>query len=391
MGETIRLGRIRGIRLGAHWSVLVIGWLLAWALAEGTFPAEAPGEPAALYWLAALVTVCLFWLGLMAHEIAHSLVAVRRGVSVEGITLWLFGGVSRLHGEVKGPDDELRIALAGPAVSISIAATCGVVAVGVSAIGGPDLLVACIAWLAFINGLLAVFNLVPAAPLDGGRVLHALVWRRSGSRSDATITATNAGRWFGYVLVGIGALLFAGGDVGGVWFVFLGWFLLTAARAEATHVLIQEALAGVKVGDVMTRDPVTAPADATIADLLDDYLLRHHCSAFPIVDHEGRISGLVTLRQVKEVSPGRRNEVRAADVGWPAAAVPSATPDECVVQLLDRITRAGAGDGRALVFDDGTLVGIVSPTDVNRALELARLRDASDPTHGRDVAMSRSR
>jgi len=391
VGETIKLGRFRGIRLGAHWSVLVIGWLLVWALADATFPAEAPGEPAIAYWLVAAVVVCLFWAGLMAHELAHSVVAIRRGVPVEGVTLWLFGGVSRLHGEAKTPGDELRIALAGPAVSIAIAIVSGVLAGGIASVGGPDLLVAAVAWLAFINGMLAVFNLVPGAPLDGGRVLHALVWRRTGSRSRATMTATSAGRGFGFVLIGMGVLLFAAGDIGGVWFAFIGWFLMNAARAEATHVLVHDALAGLKVRDVMTSDPITAPVDATITQLLDDYFMGYHCSAFPIVDDAGGVFGLVTLHQVKSVASDRRDRLQACDVAWPANAVPTCAPDQPVVELLDSIVRANAGDGRALVFDHGALVGIVSPTDVNRALELARLRrePGSSTSHAKSVPASR--
>jgi Zn-dependent protease len=358
--------------------VLVIGGLLVWALADVTLPAEAPGEATVAYWLAAAVVVCLFWMGLLAHELAHSVVAVRRGVPVEGITLWLLGGVSWLHGDAKGPDDELRIALAGPAVSIAIALASGAIAGGVAWLDGPDLVVASLAWLAFINGMLAVFNLVPAAPLDGGRVLHALVWRSTHSRSRATIAATGAGRAFGFALVGIGVLVVVAGDLSGMWFVFLGWFLMNAARAEATHVLVHEALAGLSVRDVMTADPITAPASTTVNALLDDYFMRQRCSAFPIVDDAGQVVGLVTLHQVKNVSPDRRDSLRASDVAWPAGAVPSCSPDQPVVEMLDTIAAARAGDGRALVFDAGALVGIVSPTDLNRALELARLHEHPD-------------
>ena len=374
MHETVRLGRFRGIRLGAHWSVLVIGWLLVWALADGTFPAEAPGSSALACWAVATVTVCLFWAGLLAHELAHSLVAVRLGVGVEGITLWLFGGVSRLRGEAATPGDELRIAGAGPATSVGIAMAWGIFAAGLAVVDGPDLLVVSLVWLAAVNGLLAVFNLVPAAPLDGGRILHALLWRRSGNRSQATIAATNAGRVFGYTLIGIGVVLLAAGALDGVWFAFLGWFLLGAARAEATHVLVHDALAGVRVRDVMTAGPFTAPAGITVAELLDDYLMQHHCSAFPLVDRAGRVVAFITLRQVKAIPPHERSTRRAADAGVPAADVASASPDEPVLELVDRIARADGGDGRALVFDHGHLIGIVSPTDLNHALELARLR-----------------
>jgi Zn-dependent protease len=362
--ETIRLGRVRGIQLGAHWSVVVIGWLLAWALADVTLPELAPGFSDLAYWAVAVVLVVLFWAALLAHEVAHSLVAIRLGVEVEGITLWLFGGVSRLHGEAVTPDDELRIAIAGPATSIGIAVVAGVLAAGAAALGGPDLLVAALGWFGAINVMLGLFNLIPAAPLDGGRVFHALVWRRSGDRSQATIAATNAGRTFGYVLIGLGVLLVAAGGIGGIWFVFLGWFLLSAAKAEQTHVLVHDALAGVRVRDVMSSDLITAPAAISVSELLEEHVLRHHCSAFPLTDARGIPVAFITLRQIKAVPAAQRGTVRAGDR---------------VLDLVDRITQAKAGDGRALVFEDDRAVGIVSPTDLNRALELARLRGDRRP------------
>jgi Zn-dependent protease len=379
MNETIRLGRIRGIRVGANWSVLVIGWLLVWALADTTLPEEAPGAADIWYWVAAVLAVIVFWAGLLAHELAHALVATRHDVEVDGITLWLFGGVSRLRGDAATPSAELRIALAGPATSLAIAALFGATAGALALLGFSDLVVATLAWLALINALLAIFNLMPAAPLDGGRVLHAIVWRRSGSRVRATEVATGSGTVFGYGLVGLGVILLGSGNLMGVWFAFLGWFLLNAARAEATHVLVHEALAEFRVRDVMTGDPVTVPADITIEDLLHEHLLRQRWSAYPVVDAAGDVTGLITLQQVKSVHPGRRSELRAADVAWPAADVPSAAPDEPLIDLVDRVARGAAGDGRALVFTGGRLCGIVSPTDLQRALEMARLQEPTSP------------
>jgi Zn-dependent protease/CBS domain-containing protein len=373
MSETFRLGRVHGIRVGAHWSVIAIGWLLVWALADQTLPAEAPGQSGLAYWPVAVVVVALFWAGLLAHELAHSIVAIRHGVPVDGITLWLFGGVSWLHGDAASPEDELRIALAGPATSLAASALAGVLALAVAWLGGPDLMVAGLEWLALINGVLAAFNLVPAAPLDGGRVLHAFVWRRTGDRSRANVTATNAGRVFGFVLVGVGVVLVAAGNLGGVWFLFLGWFLLNAAKAEAVQAVLQDSLEGMRVRDVMTPDPVSVPGGTTVADLLDDWFMRRHCSGFPVMDH-GRIVGMVTLRQIKDVHPDRRRTLHARDVAWPLESIPVGASDDPVMELLAAMARAPGGDGRALIFDHGALVGIVSPTDVSRAVERGRMR-----------------
>jgi CBS domain-containing protein len=193
---------------------------------------------------------------------------------------------------------------------------------------------------------------------------------------------------FGYTLTGIGIFLLAAGNLGGVWFAFLGWFLVNAARSEATHLLIHDALAGVRVRDVMTPEPITAPADLSIAELLEEHVMRHHCSAFPLVDDAGSVVGLITLRQLKTVLPSRRAELHASDLAWPVDAVPSAGPNDPLLELVGRLAGTTAGDGRALVFEDGRLVGIVSPTDVSRALDLACLRSRAlpSPHEGRPAA-----
>ncbi len=372
MHESIHLGRVRGIPIGMHWSVLVIAGLLAWGLADGILRDAAPGYPAATYWIVAVVTAVCFFSALLAHELSHSLVANRHGVVVDGITLWLFGGVSRLRTEAHEPAVELRIAVAGPLVSLAIAAIAGVIALGLDAAGGPALGVAAFGWLAFINAVLAVFNLAPAAPLDGGRILHAVVWRHSGDHDHATQVATDAGVTFGYLLVALGVLMLAAaGNIGGVWFAVLGWFLVNAAKAESTHVMLEAALAKVRVRDVMTADPIVVPDDTTVGELIDDWFLRHHCSAFPVVDRAGDVSGLVTLRRLRSLRAYERGQL-AIDVARPIAEVPKAAPDESLLAVLERL--APHEDGRVLVFEAGRLVGIISPTDVNRSLDLAGLR-----------------
>ena len=236
MGENVRLGRVAGIPVGMNWSLLVVFVLITLTLAEG-FSATVSGYPDVAYWLVAITATLLFYACLLAHELAHSVVARRAGVPVHGITLWLFGGVSQLGGEAANADDLLRIALAGPLMSVTVGLVLSAVAVLVAVAGGPGLLVVTCGWLGGINLFLALFNLAPAAPLDGGRVLAALLWRRHGDRVRAAVSATRAGMTFGYVLIAVGVLVFlAGGGIGGLWFVFLGWFLLSAgARREQSR------------------------------------------------------------------------------------------------------------------------------------------------------------
>lgn len=383
MDETFRIGRIAGIPVGANWSLLVVFWLIAWSLAAGEFPDAHPGRSDTAYWVAGVFTALVFFGSLLAHELSHALVARRRGMAVEGITLWLFGGVARLGGEASTARVELQVALVGPLVSLAAAAAFGVAALLADGLGASALVVAVPAWLARINLVLALFNLVPAYPLDGGRVLRAVLWARHGDRLRATATAARAGTAFAYVLIGVGLLDFAGGGrLGGLWFVFLGWFLLLASRAEEAGVLLRESLRGVRVRDLMSPDPVVAPAGITAEELLEDYALRHRCSAFPLVDEGGALVGLVTLGRLKQVPPARRHASAVRDLACPIADVPVAHPDDPVVDLLERL--AGSPDGRALVLDDGgALVGIVTPTDVARMTQLAALRRGG--TGGRGV------
>ena len=373
MEETFRLGRIAGIPIGVNWSMFLVFWLITWGLAGGVFPEAYPGYAPGTYWVAATVTAIVFYGALLAHELGHSLVARRRGVQVEGITLWLFGGVAKLNGEAASPDAELRIAIAGPAVSVALGVVFAGLAIAFNATGVDDLVVGVLEWLARINLILAVFNLVPAAPLDGGRVLRAVLWRRHGDRVRASVTAARAGRVFGYVLVGLGLFEFAlGAGLGGVWFVFLGWFLLSAARAEESHALMRGALGGVRVRDVMSREPMRAPGWFTVGTFIDEYALRHRYAAYPVEDREGHLIGVVTLQRLREVPPDARDAVLVSTIACPLADVPQTEPDTSVIELVEQV--AGNADGRALVFDGQTLVGIVSPSDVSRAVEQATLR-----------------
>ena len=373
MNESFRIGRIAGVAVGCNWSVLVVFWLIAWSLAAEQFPDAHPGYSRTGYWVAGVVTAVVFFASLLAHELGHAVVARRLGMKVEGITLWLFGGVAKLGGDAATPQVEWRVGAVGPGVSLVAAGLFGAAAVGFDAVGMSELVVAIPAWLARINLILAVFNLVPAYPLDGGRVLRALLWQRHDDRVRATISAARAGRTFAYVLIGLGLAEFAlGVSAGGLWFVFLGWFLLSAARAEEAGVTTNQLLDGVRVKDVMSADPVTAPASMTVAELLDGYILSHRFSAFPLIDDDGGLVGLLTLSRLKGLPAAKRSTTPASRAACPISEVPTADPDEPVIHLLERIVTSP--DGRALVLDEGRLVGIVSPTDISRVLQFEALR-----------------
>ncbi len=382
-----RVGRIAGLELRIHWSTLVIFGLLVWSLAAAQLPEQAPGAGEAAYLIAALVSGLAFYVALLAHEMSHALVARREGIEVESLTLWVLGGIAALRGEPRSPGADLRIAAVGPAVSFALAAAFALFAAGVRAAGGPELVVATLGWLAGINGVLGVFNLMPAAPLDGGRILRAALWAWRGDRSWAAIAAGRAGEMLAYLLIGLGLLgLFSPGG-GGLWFIVVGWFLLNAARVEQAQTVLQDELGDVRVASVMTPDPLTVPADANVAELLDDYMLRTRHSAFPIRDATGGPAGLVTLSRLRTVPPDRRAVVRVAEVACPMEELATARPSDRLIDLLPRLN--ACGEGRALVVDDGRLVGIVTSADVARAVEVARLR-AGRTEDGQDARPRRS-
>lgn len=380
MNENIRLGTIAGVRVGLNWSVLVIFLLITAGLATGRFPEQYPDANDASYAVAGIAAGLVFFASLLAHEMAHALVARRNGVEVEGITLWLFGGVARLMGEAETPVAAIRISAVGPAVSVALAALFGAVALGLDAATGDGLVVGVFVWLSIINIVLAVFNLMPAAPLDGGRILRGVLWWRHGDPVRASLTASRAGRTLGWVLVAVGIVDFVGGTgIGGLWLALIGWFLTSAAAAEEQQTRVRHDLAGVTVDDVMTPDPTTVPGDITVETLLDRHVLAARFSSFPVVGADGELVGLVTLNRIKALPPDGRRHARVADIACPLAEVPLARPGEPLVDLLPRM--AGCSDGRALVLDRDRLVGIISPSDVSRRLQVAALGGSRPGDH----------
>jgi CBS domain-containing protein len=289
------------------------------------------------------------------------------------VTLWLFGGVTSLGGEAKTPKAAFRIAIAGPATSLVLAATFGGLVAALRSVGAAPVVIGVAAWLAAINLLLGLFNLLPGAPLDGGRVLRAYLWRRHGDIVRAGIGAAHAGRIVAFVLIALGLAEFvAGGLVGGVWLAFIGWFIFAASREEETRITTQQLFAGVRVRDAMTARPHTAPGWITVEDFIQRYVLGDRHSAYPITDGNGAIVGLVALSQLRDVAPGRRDTTRVVDIALPLDAVPSAAPQEPLTALLERMAPVGPRS-RALVIDGGDVVGIVTPSDLTRLMDVYRL------------------
>jgi Zn-dependent protease len=371
----ITVGRIAGIRVGVHWSWAVVAALIVWTLAEGVFPDTNPDLSGRTHLVMAAAAAALFFASILLHELGHAVQARRDGMEIDGITLWLFGGVAAFRGRFPSAMAELRIALAGPLVSLVL----GAVFVGVAATdaaGEPVDAVA--AWLGYINLSLLVFNLLPALPLDGGRVLRSLLWRGTGDLGRATGIAGNVARGIAVALIalGLGTLILVG-SFAGAWLAFLGWFLLGAAESELRAVGTERALAGLRVRDLMTADPVAVPPDMTVGRLMDEVVGPHRYTTYPVVDG-GRALGLMPFRRVAGVPRRRWDETLVADLVVPLGEALVVDGEAAAVDVVGPLT--GSPLGRALVLaPDGRLIGVVSVSDLARALELPPRRGAAPP------------
>jgi Zn-dependent protease len=374
VGGAFSIGRVAGVPVRVHWSVVLIFALVVTSLSAAQFPDQYPDEATWAYALAGFVAAFVFFVGLLAHEVSHAAVARRNGIEVTDITLWLLGGVAQLRGHASTPAVELRVAGVGPLVSLLLGAVFAVLAGGLAAAGEEGIVFGTVAWLSAINVLLAVFNMLPAAPLDGGRVLHAFLWSWRGDREWATAVASRAGQVLGAFLIAAGVWQYlALGAVEALWLALIGWFLMSMAGVEEQSSRLEATLGGIRVGDVMTPDPETAPAGISVAEFVDDYLFLRHHSTFPIVDR-GQLCGLVTLRRVKAVPAQERGSTTLAEIASPIDLVATASVDEPLARVVERMN--GTRDRRALVLSDGALVGVVSPADVSRAVEQALVRRA---------------
>jgi Zn-dependent protease/CBS domain-containing protein len=360
------IGKVGGVEVRLNWSLIVVVALIAWSLEGGVFPSTNPGLSHGTYIAMGIVAATLFLVSILLHELGHSLVARREGIEVESITLWLFGGVSQFKGRYKSPGDEFRVAFAGPFVSIVL----GVVFVLIALTGLPSSVDGVAAWLGYINLILAVFNLLPAAPLDGGRVLHSVLWRAKGDYNWATRIASDVGQAFAYLFIALGLVMFIfQGSFSGAWLAFIGWFLLQGAKAEARYAATEQALGGARVRDVMVRRPVTVDADSTIGQFMDAAAAsQHHFTTYPVVEG-GAPVGLLAVGSVARVPRSEWDTRRVRDTMIPLDQVPVLTEDE---RAVDALAELSAGADRGLVVDNGHLDGFLSINDLVRALEVRR-------------------
>ncbi|MEZ5073294.1 MAG: site-2 protease family protein [Solirubrobacterales bacterium] len=364
MHASFSLGRWAGVEIGVNWSWAVIFLLICWSLAAVVFPEGAPGLSTGAYIAMAAVGAALFFGSLLLHELGHAVVARREGMEIDGIVLWLFGGVAKFKGLFPSAGAEFRIAIAGPLVSLLI----GVTMLGLSTAPLPDAVEVVVAWLGSINIILLVFNMLPALPLDGGRVFRSLLWKRTGDFTRATQIAGSVGRFFGQAMIAGGILLvFVAGAPGGLWLALIGWFLIAAATAETRMATIAVALGPLRVADAMATAPVVAPAGATVAEFIETRFSGSRHAAYPVLDGE-RVVGMLGFRDLTAIPTSQWDDTRIAAVARPMGRVLVLAPD---VNLGDATVELVQNDlGRALVLEEDRLVGLLSMTDVSRLIEL---------------------
>lgn len=365
MRGTVRISTIAGVPLELHFTWAIVFGLLAWSLATGFFPRAVPDLPAGSYWSEGILAALLLFASILAHEFGHALVARREGVGIRRIVLFAFGGVADLEAEPPSPGAEFRIAVAGPVVTFVLLLVFKALAAALAE--RPSAAVVA-SYLANLNGVVLLFNLVPAFPLDGGRILRAALWHYWGNLARATRAAAGTGRAFAAILIGLGIVSFVSGHAGGgLWNVLIGLFLLQASEGASAQVWLREALSGLRVRDLMVTDPVAVPAHISVADAISSYFLGHGYGGFPVM-RDGRVIGMLELAQVKAVPPEERDRVPVQSVLLPVETAVRTAPEADALEALQQMIQAGRG--RLLVFEGETFRGLFTHTGVAQLLQI---------------------
>jgi Zn-dependent protease/CBS domain-containing protein len=368
MPGSFRIARIAGINIEANVSWLVVVVLLAFSLAVTWFPSAAPRQSAATYWILGFIAALLLFASVLLHELAHSLVARARGLPVSSITLFIFGGVSNLQQEPQSPGVEFVMAIVGPLTSLVIGAVS--LFLGLAIGHNSPLVSATLNYLGIANLLLGVFNLIPGFPLDGGRVLRSILWKATGSMQKATRWASLVGQAVAYLFILWGILqLFTGNFIGGLWIGFIGWFLLQAAQAANSQVMLDSVFKGATVGQLMSPPPATAPANISLQQLVDEYILPLGIRSIPVVQGD-QLVGLITLSDIRHVP---REQWPQTPVGYamiPLDRLHAVRPQQGLNEVLPLM--AGNDVNQLPVVDNGRLVGMLSRDAILRYVEVRR-------------------
>jgi len=379
-GSSITLFHVRGIRIAVDWSWFLVLFLVIFWLSQ--FYGDVLGESSSSTtpFVLAVLSALGFFGSIVLHELGHAVAAMRNGIRITSIQLWIFGGMARMDRESDSPATEFKVAIAGPLVTLAIVVV--LTAIGLAAAGWADFrdaalvesdagvsgVLAMIAWLASINALVLVFNLLPAFPMDGGRIVRAIAWWRGGDRTSATRFAANLGRVFAYIFIGVGLLMIVGGDeFGGIWLALIGMVINGSARAASAQTAITGRIEGVRVADVMDREPVAIPSELSVEQALDEYFLRYRWPWFPVVDAAHRFLGLVVRDKADEVPETSRSTSLVSDLLEQDDGTFQVRDDAPLDSLL--ANRALRRFGALMAVDaDGRLSGVITAEQVGRAL-----------------------
>jgi Zn-dependent protease len=359
------IGTIAGIKIALHPTWLIIALLVTVGLALGDLPDAFPGWPSAAYVALGAVVAALFFASVLAHELSHAFVARRYGIKVRDITLFIFGGAATLEGEAKTPGQEALIALAGPACSLVL----GAGLVGASLLLDPRHVGAVVGWLGILNLSLALFNSIPAFPMDGGRVLRAVLWRTRGDQFAATRGAAQVGRLFGYLLIAAGIGLAAVDNLSWLWLALIGWFISNAAGATVNQMSIQRTMAGVKVRDVMEAEPASISPNESVADLVNDRLVRGDSRSYLVRHSDGGLAGIVTLSDVRQVAREDWPAARVTDIMTRFSDLAVVPPDMELEKALEVLQEHEVNQLPVVEEDGRTVLGLLTRAGILRLVD----------------------
>jgi len=369
MTRAFRLGRILGLDIEIDYTWFIVFFIFVVWLSLDRSALYLPGLPASVRWLVGFVTALLFFVSVLLHELSHSIVALRNGLKISGITLFIFGGVSKMTDEPRTAGVEFRMAVAGPLMSLVLCAVFLALRFLLLHAGMPGAVLGTMfGWLGLMNGALAVFNLLPGFPLDGGRVLRAAIWGATGNLLNSTRIASSFGQGLGFLLILWGVMRFMLGGpaaLGGIWIALVGWFLVQAAQQSYQQLVLRQQLLNVPVSSAMTDQVEWVPADATLDQVVHDHVMRHNHPAFPVLDGD-RLLGMISLGDIRHVPRERWPWVTAREVVPPLTEAQTVSPDLDVWDALIKMTNGNLG--RLLVTDSSGLRGIITRADIMRLL-----------------------
>jgi Zn-dependent protease/predicted transcriptional regulator len=376
---SLNIGKVIGIPVRIHYTLWLVLLLIAWSLADGYMPQHYPGLGATTYWAIGIISAIILFVSVFLHELSHSYIAKKNGLPIARITLFFFGGVSEMSAEPKDAALEVRMAAAGPLTSFLIAIILGASWYLTVLVSGPVPIIATLYYAALLNGVLGAFNLVPAFPLDGGRVLRGSLWRRSKNLLSATANATRVSEVISLLMMAVGLFFVVFGDfVNGLWIIFLGWFIRSGAETSLRQTRLTESLAGVRVGDIMTKELLSVSPDASVQQLVSDYFLVHPHGGYPVIS-SGKLLGVVTMSSVRSIPREKREVERVSEAMVPYERTITVSPSTLAIDALQLMAKNGVG--RLVVMDGDRIAGMVTRGDLLKTMKARQDLGLWDSTH----------